>query len=97
MDEGRLQSPYIVKGIHKYKIIVVIALAVFFLPMTAMAKSEVKQERSLVMVQTKSESFVLPALPYEEGALEPVISAKTLSFHYGKHHQAYVNKLNELV
>ncbi|HBG78710.1 MAG: superoxide dismutase [Phycisphaerae bacterium] len=49
------------------------------------------------MAQTKSESFILPALPYKEDALEPVISAKTLSFHYGKHHQAYVNKLNELV
>jgi Fe-Mn family superoxide dismutase len=73
------------------------ALAVFFLPMTAVAESEVNQERSLVMEQTKSGSFTLPALPYEENALEPVISAKTLSFHYGKHHQAYVNKLNELV
>ena len=41
--------------------------------------------------------FTLPALPYEENALEPVISANTISFHYGKHHAAYVNKLNELV
>lgn len=49
------------------------------------------------MAQTESGSFVLPALPYESNVLEPVISAKTLSFHYGKHHQAYVNKLNELV
>lgn len=49
------------------------------------------------MVQAKSGSFVLPALPYAEDVLEPVISAKTLSFHYGKHHQAYLNKLNELV
>ena len=39
----------------------------------------------------------LPALPYAMDALEPVISEKTISFHYGKHHQAYVNKLNELV
>ena len=41
--------------------------------------------------------FQLPPLPWEEGALEPVISAKTMSFHYGKHHKAYVTKLNELV
>lgn len=41
--------------------------------------------------------FALPRLPYEEGALEPVISAKTVSFHHGKHHAAYVDKLNELV
>ncbi len=84
-------------GIYKYQIIVVIALAVFFLPMTATAESKINQERSLAMLQTKSGTFVLPALPYEEDALEPVISAKTLSFHYGKHHQGYVNKLNELV
>ena len=41
--------------------------------------------------------FSLPKLPYEETALEPVVSAKTISFHYGKHHKAYVDKLNELV
>lgn len=39
----------------------------------------------------------LPPLPYEMNALEPFISQKTLSFHYGKHHKAYVDKLNELV
>lgn len=38
-----------------------------------------------------------PALPYADNALEPVISAETISFHYGKHHQAYVNKTNELI
>jgi superoxide dismutase, Fe-Mn family len=42
-------------------------------------------------------SFTLPKLPYEENALEPVISARTLSFHHGKHHAGYVAKLNELV
>ena len=36
-------------------------------------------------------------LPYAENALEPVVSAKTISFHYGKHHKAYADKLNELV
>lgn len=40
--------------------------------------------------------FTLPPLPYSEDALSPVISANTLSFHYGKHHKAYLNKLNEL-
>jgi superoxide dismutase, Fe-Mn family len=40
---------------------------------------------------------VLPPLPYSFNALEPVISSKTLSFHYEKHHKAYVDKLNELV
>jgi superoxide dismutase, Fe-Mn family len=42
-------------------------------------------------------SFELPKLPYELNALEPVISQKTFEFHYGKHHQAYVNNLNNLV
>ncbi len=39
----------------------------------------------------------LPALPYEKNALEPHISAETLSFHYGKHHNTYVVKLNGLI
>ncbi len=39
----------------------------------------------------------LPALPYEMNALEPYITANTLSFHYGKHHQAYVTNLNNLL
>ncbi|MEI7677317.1 MAG: superoxide dismutase [Bacteroidales bacterium] len=41
--------------------------------------------------------FELPQLPYAADALEPVISAKTIEFHYGKHHQAYVTNLNNLV
>jgi superoxide dismutase, Fe-Mn family len=41
--------------------------------------------------------FKLPELPYDLSALEPHISARTLEFHYGKHHQGYVTKLNELV
>lgn len=39
----------------------------------------------------------LPALPWEKGALSPVISEQTIDFHYGKHHQAYVTKTGELV
>ncbi|AYR19017.1 superoxide dismutase [Fe] [Alcaligenes faecalis] len=42
-------------------------------------------------------AFTLPALPYELNALEPHISKETLEFHYGKHHQAYVTNLNNLV
>ena len=41
--------------------------------------------------------FKLIELPYEMGALEPVISAQTLSFHHGKHLQAYVDNLNKLL
>ena len=39
----------------------------------------------------------LPPLPYEKNAQEPNISAETLEFHYGKHHQAYVTNLNNLI
>lgn len=39
----------------------------------------------------------LPKLPYEMDALQPYISKETLEYHYGKHHQAYVNNLNNLI
>ena len=39
----------------------------------------------------------LPALPYDRTALEPHISGETIDFHYGKHHQAYVTNLNNLI
>ncbi|MDG2025531.1 MAG: superoxide dismutase [Acidimicrobiales bacterium] len=39
----------------------------------------------------------LPALPYADNALDPHISERTISFHYGKHHAAYVNNLNGLI
>ena len=42
-------------------------------------------------------AFSLPPLPYDKSALAPHISAETLEFHYGKHHQAYVTNLNKLL
>jgi superoxide dismutase, Fe-Mn family len=44
-----------------------------------------------------SSPILLPPLPYEESALQPVISANTLSFHHGKHHKTYVETLNKLI
>jgi Fe-Mn family superoxide dismutase len=41
--------------------------------------------------------YLLRPLPYEENALEPVITAHTIGFHYRKHHQGYVDNLNKLV
>lgn len=41
--------------------------------------------------------FTLPQLPWAKDALEPTISKETIEYHYGKHHQAYVDKLNKLV
>lgn len=54
------------------------------------------------MAQTHTEvkfkaGIELPKLPYEENALEPIISARTISFHYGKHHAGYVNTLKKLI
>jgi Fe-Mn family superoxide dismutase len=42
-------------------------------------------------------TYELPPLPYADTALEPIYSAKTISFHHGKHHKAYVDNLNKLV
>jgi Fe-Mn family superoxide dismutase len=44
-----------------------------------------------------SAPFKLAPLPWDQAALEPVISARTIAFHYGKHHQTYVDTLNKLV
>lgn len=41
--------------------------------------------------------FELPKLPYKTSALEPYISENTFNFHYGKHHQAYINNVNNLI
>jgi Fe-Mn family superoxide dismutase len=41
--------------------------------------------------------FTLPDLPFAKDALEPYISSETLEYHYGKHHQGYVDKLNNLI
>ena len=42
-------------------------------------------------------TITLPNLPYPADALEPHVSAKTLGFHHGKHHKAYVDKLNAAI
>lgn len=44
-----------------------------------------------------STPFTLPPLPWPDDALSPYISTNTIGFHYGKHHQGYVNNLNKLV
>ncbi|MCB1049265.1 MAG: superoxide dismutase [Acidobacteria bacterium] len=48
------------------------------------------------MSENKSPLSV-PALPYADNALDPVISSRTISFHYGKHHQAYMKNLNNMI
>jgi Fe-Mn family superoxide dismutase len=44
-----------------------------------------------------AQPFPLSPLPYDEGALAPAISSRTIGFHYGKHHKTYVETLNKLV
>ena len=46
---------------------------------------------------TQSSRVSLKHLPYEIGALEPIMSGQTIDFHYGKHHRTYVNNLNNLL
>jgi Fe-Mn family superoxide dismutase len=48
-------------------------------------------------VMEKAVLHVLPRLPYAEDALDPVISGRTIGFHYGKHHKGYVDTLNKLI
>lgn len=45
----------------------------------------------------KASPIVQPSLPYADNALDPVISANTIGFHYGKHHKGYVDNLNKLI
>lgn len=52
---------------------------------------------SSTLSEKKFMTFTLPPLPYETNALEPHMSANTFSYHYSKHHQAYVTNLNKLV
>lgn len=49
------------------------------------------------LARAEATPFVLPDLPYTPTALAPSISADTIGYHYGKHHQGYVNNLNKLV
>ena len=50
-----------------------------------------------LMATSASVVLSLPPLPYADNALEPVISARTLSFHHGKHHRTYVENTNKLI
>ncbi|MGO9039811.1 MAG: superoxide dismutase [Steroidobacteraceae bacterium] len=47
--------------------------------------------------QPDASAHLLPPLPYPENALEPVVSARTLALHHGKHHRGYVDNVNKLV
>ncbi|MES2069725.1 MAG: superoxide dismutase [Pseudomonadota bacterium] len=48
-------------------------------------------------IASAATTHVLPALPYAEDALAPIISSNTIGFHYGKHHKGYIDNLNKLI
>lgn len=66
--------------------------------MTAMAGTAVTLAFGrFVPLSLAADAVKLAPLPFAEDALEPVISARTIGFHYGKHHKGYVDKLNGLI
>src|SRR5690606_31687862 len=78
--------------------VVVSAAGAALLPsLASSAPAEGQPPLSNLQAKDKAMAFELPPLPYAKDALEPHISARTLEFHYGKHHQAYVTNLNNLV
>jgi superoxide dismutase, Fe-Mn family len=64
---------------------------------TASASASSSSSAVATASSSASGSIVLPPLPWAENALEPVVSAKTISFHYGKHHKTYVDTVNKLI
>ncbi len=56
-----------------------------------------KQKLPLFNNKSNKTMIQLPSLPYEKNALMPYISENTINYHYGKHHQTYVNNLNNLI
>lgn len=72
-------------------LMVALSPMIFCLPFVGMCHAEETSAPS------NGKVFELPALPFGPNALEPYISAGTLSFHHGKHHQTYVDNLNKLI
>jgi superoxide dismutase, Fe-Mn family len=64
---------------------------------TASASASSSSSAAATASSSASGSIVLPPLPWAENALEPVVSAKTISFHYGKHHKTYVDTVNKMI
>ncbi len=62
-----------------------------------MATASASASASSAATASSPGSITLPPLPWAENGLEPVISAKTISFHYGKHHKTYVDTVNKMI
>ena len=59
--------------------------------------SRTQAQTNAAVTQRKPMPIELPKLPFEDNALAPTISSNTISFHYGKHHKAYVDNLNKAI
>ena len=68
-----------------------------FLTASAAAAASLVVGGLLRPTQADAAPYSMPPLPYPENALEPVISARTIGFHYGKHHRGYMTNLNKLI
>jgi Fe-Mn family superoxide dismutase len=66
-------------------------------PLAAPTKQKETDMNKTSTVHEAVSPHTLPPLPYAENALEPILTAKTLGFHYGKHHKGYVDNLNKLI
>ena len=87
-------------GIVAFAIIISLSGSAFAETKKAVYKQSNTVPGGTMKSNQKSESitaYVLSPLPYAENALAPIISANTISFHYGKHHKGYVDNLNKLV
>jgi len=69
----------------------------FYLHHTKAKLADMFSKMALRGFSEKAGRVRLKHLPYEIGALEPVVSGHLLDFHYGKHHRTYVNNLNNLL
>jgi Fe-Mn family superoxide dismutase len=65
--------------------------------MPSPTNSHISVQSSHTGAKSADGPFKLPPLPFSESALAPAISARTMGFHYGKHHRGYIEKLNKLV
>ena len=63
----------------------------------ATASAAASASSSVISSTSPLGSIVLPPLPWAQNALEPVVSAKTVGFHYGKHHKTYVDMVNKTI
>lgn len=82
------------KTLHLSIAATVCLLATFAITNRALAGDQNKDQKQ----KTKTmKQFTLPELPYQTDALAPVISQQTIDYHYGKHLQAYINNLNNLI